>query len=78
MSLLRRYVFPPTHASHNGIATAAGHNSAQNDALMRENVRLRNELEVYVEKAARLQKVRQDRVMSRLPAEETCSCLFPT
>lgn len=78
MSLLRRYVLPPSQVSHNGIATAAGNNSAQNDALMRENARLRNELEVYVEKATRLQKVRRDRAMSRLAAEATCGRLFPT
>lgn len=64
-------MFPPSQVSHNGTATAAGNNSAQNDVLMRENARLRNELEVYVEKAARLQKV------SWLAAEETFSCLFP-
>lgn len=64
VSVLRRYVFPPSQVSHNGITTAAGNNSAQNDVLVRENARLRNELEVYVEKAARLQKVRQHRVMS--------------
>lgn len=78
MSLLRRYVFPPSQVSHNGIGTAAGSNSAHSDALMRENARLRNELEVYVEKAARLQKVRHDRVMSCRAAEERSNCLFPT
>lgn len=46
--------------AHGVITAASGNNSAQTDALMRENQRLRKELEVYVEKAARLQKVREE------------------
>lgn len=60
MSPLRRYVFPQSHVAHSSITAASGSNSAQSDALMRENEQLRKELEVYVEKAARLQKVREE------------------
>lgn len=59
MSPLHRYVSPPSQVAHGVITAASSNNSAQNDALMRENERLRRELEVYVEKAARLQKVRE-------------------
>lgn len=62
MSFLYRYVFPSSQGPHNGVVSGAAadvsnSNPTQSDALMRENVRLRKELEVYVEKAARLQKV---------------------
>lgn len=55
-------MFPSTQVPHNGAvsATAAiGSNSnpTQSDTLMQENMRLRKELEVYVEKATRLQRV---------------------
>lgn len=46
-----------SQAAHNSIAAASSNNSAQSDVLMRENERLRKELEVYTEKAARLQKL---------------------
>lgn len=49
-----------SQVAHNSISTASSNNSAQSDVLMRENERLRKELEVYAEKAARLQKVRED------------------
>lgn len=49
-----------SQVAHNSISTASSNNSAQTDVLMRENERLRKELEVYAEKAARLQKVRED------------------
>lgn len=60
--VLHRYVFPSTQVPHNGAvsATAAvGSNSnpTQSDILVQENMRLRKELEVYVEKATRLQRV---------------------
>ncbi|XP_072246241.1 angiomotin-like 2a [Leuresthes tenuis] len=56
---------PPFYSEHHRYASAqyqAGHNSIttasnSNDMLMRENERLRKELEVYTEKAARLQKL---------------------
>ncbi|XP_074525181.1 angiomotin-like 2a isoform X2 [Halichoeres trimaculatus] len=51
-----RYVSAQSQVAHNS-NTASSNNSAQADALMRENERLRKELEVYVEKAARLQKL---------------------
>lgn len=47
-----------SQVAHNSITAASSNNSAQTDVLMRENERLRKDLEVYVEKAARLQKVR--------------------
>lgn len=46
-----------SQAAHNSITAASSNNSAQSDMLMRENERLRKELEVYTEKAARLQKL---------------------
>lgn len=60
--VFHRYVFPSTQAPHNGAvsATAAdgsNGNPTQSDTLMQENMRLRKELEVYVEKATRLQRV---------------------
>lgn len=58
MSLLGRYVSAQSQVAHNSIPAASSDNSAQTDVLMLENERLRKELEVYVEKAARLQKVR--------------------
>lgn len=57
---LCRSVFPQFQVAHNGIPAASGSNSPQSDVLMRENERLRKELEVYIEKAARLQKVREE------------------
>lgn len=76
MSPLSRYVSPQSQVAHNGIyhavgpagseliTTASSNNSLQTDVLMRENERLRKELEVYMEKAARLQKVREDGVIN--------------
>ncbi|TDH08043.1 hypothetical protein EPR50_G00093680 [Perca flavescens] len=52
-----RYVSAQSQVAHNSIPSASSDNSAQTDVLMRENERLRKELEVYVEKAARLQKL---------------------
>ncbi|XP_019130922.2 angiomotin-like 2a isoform X2 [Larimichthys crocea] len=52
-----RYVSAQSQVAHNNITAAFGNNSAQTDVLMRENERLRKELEVYAEKAARLQKL---------------------
>ncbi|XP_008275764.1 angiomotin-like 2a [Stegastes partitus] len=52
-----RYVSAQTQVAHSSIIAASGNNSAHNDVLMRENERLRRELEVYTEKAARLQKL---------------------
>ncbi|XP_032382139.1 angiomotin-like 2a isoform X2 [Etheostoma spectabile] len=52
-----RYVSAQSQVAHNSIPAASSDNSAQNNVLMRENERLRKELEVYVEKAARLQKL---------------------
>ncbi|KAF1386236.1 hypothetical protein PFLUV_G00116070 [Perca fluviatilis] len=52
-----RYVSAQSQVAHNSIPTASSDNSAQTDVLMRENERLRKELEVHVEKAARLQKL---------------------
>ncbi|XP_029938377.1 angiomotin-like 2a [Salarias fasciatus] len=46
---------PP--GAHNGIIAASGNNSASSESLIRENERLRKEMEVYAEKAARLQKL---------------------
>lgn len=55
-------MFPSSQVPHNGVvsATAAvvsNSHPTPSDALMQENVRLRKELEAYMEKAARLQKV---------------------
>ena len=58
MSPLNRYVSAQSQVAHNSITAASSNNSVQTDVLMRENERLRKELEVYTEKAARLQKVR--------------------
>nr|XP_046247443.1 angiomotin-like 2a isoform X2 [Scatophagus argus] len=52
-----RYVSPQPYVAQNNITTASSSNSAQADVLVRENERLRKELEVYVAKAARLQKL---------------------
>ncbi|XP_070764774.1 angiomotin-like 2a isoform X1 [Enoplosus armatus] len=52
-----RYVSAQSQVAHNSIPAASSNNSAQADVLMRENERLRKELEVYAEKAARLQKL---------------------
>lgn len=60
MSPLSRYVSAQSQVAHNNITAAFSNNSAQTDVLMRENERLRKELEVYAEKAARLQKVREE------------------
>uniref|UniRef100_A0A4W6DDS1 Angiomotin like 2a n=1 Tax=Lates calcarifer TaxID=8187 RepID=A0A4W6DDS1_LATCA len=58
---------PPFYSQHcgfwqwsNDISAASSNNSAQTDVLMRENERLRKELEVYIEKAARLQKLESE------------------
>ncbi|XP_062252119.1 angiomotin-like 2a isoform X2 [Platichthys flesus] len=51
-----RYVSAQSQVAHSSIP-AASSNSAQSDVLIRENVRLRKELEVYAEKAVRLQKL---------------------
>ncbi|XP_053287197.1 angiomotin-like 2a isoform X1 [Pleuronectes platessa] len=52
-----RYVSAQSQVAHSSIPAASSNNSAQSDALIRENVRLRKELEVYAEKAVRLQKL---------------------
>lgn len=52
-----RFVSAQSQAAHNGITAASDSNSLESDALMRENERLRKELEVYTEKATRLQKL---------------------
>lgn len=57
---LCRYVSAQSQVAHNNIATASSKNSAQADVLMRENERLRKELEVHTEKAARLHKVSEE------------------
>ena len=49
-----------SQVAHSGITSASSNSAAQTDVLMRENERLRKELEVYAEKAARLQKVREE------------------
>lgn len=54
-----RYVSAQSQVAHGSITAASSNNSTQTDVLMRENERLRKELEVYAEKAARLQKVRE-------------------
>lgn len=46
--------------SHSNPST---HNNTAQMDLLRENERLRKELEVYSEKAARLQKVRERRLL---------------
>ncbi|KAM9358073.1 angiomotin-like 2a isoform 2-T2 [Symphorus nematophorus] len=52
-----RYVSAQSQVAHNSITAASSNSTAQTDVLMRENERLRKELEVYAEKAARLQKL---------------------
>ncbi|XP_041647743.1 angiomotin-like 2a isoform X2 [Cheilinus undulatus] len=54
-----RYVSAQSQVAHNNsnTITTPSSNSTQTDMLMRENERLRKELEVYTEKAARLQKL---------------------
>ncbi|XP_030583932.1 angiomotin-like 2a isoform X2 [Archocentrus centrarchus] len=52
-----RFVSAQSQAAHRSITAASSSNSAQSAALMRENERLRKELEAYVEKATRLQKL---------------------
>lgn len=47
-----------SQVAHSSITSTC--NSPQTDVLMLENERLRRELEVYMEKAARLQKVSGD------------------
>ncbi len=60
MSPLSRYVSAQSKVAQSSITAAPSNNSAHADVLMRENERLRKELEVYAEKAARLQKVREE------------------
>ncbi|XP_060933697.1 angiomotin-like 2a isoform X2 [Limanda limanda] len=52
-----RYVSAQSQVAHSSIPAAGSNNSAQSDVLIRENGRLRKELEVYAEKAVRLQKL---------------------
>uniref|UniRef100_A0A3P8R653 Angiomotin C-terminal domain-containing protein n=1 Tax=Astatotilapia calliptera TaxID=8154 RepID=A0A3P8R653_ASTCA len=52
-----RFVSAQSQETHNSITAASDCNSPQSDTLMRENERLRKELEVYTEKATRLQKL---------------------
>ncbi|KAM9849191.1 angiomotin-like 2a isoform 2-T2 [Aulostomus maculatus] len=52
-----RYVSAQSQVAHGSITAASSNSSAQSDMLMRENERLRKELEVYTEKAAKLQKL---------------------
>lgn len=59
ISPLNRYVSAQSQVAHDTFTAASGNNSAQSNVLIRENERLRKELEVYTEKAARLQKVRE-------------------
>lgn len=58
LSPVCRFVSAQSQETHNSITAASDCNSPQSDTLMRENERLRKELEVYTEKATRLQKVR--------------------
>lgn len=53
MSALCRYVSAQAQVSQNSIHAS----SNGNDVLTRENEQLRRELQVYIQKAARLQKV---------------------
>ncbi|XP_068176183.1 angiomotin-like 2a [Antennarius striatus] len=55
-----RYVSAQSQVPHSSITTACSHQTPQNEVLMRENERLRKELEVYAEKAARLQKLESE------------------
>lgn len=52
-----RYVSAQSQMAHNSITAASSAHTAQTDMLMRENERLRKEVEGYAEKAARLQKL---------------------
>ncbi|XP_034385765.1 angiomotin-like 2a isoform X2 [Cyclopterus lumpus] len=52
-----RYPSAQSQGAPNGIAAAPGNGMAQADVLVRENERLRKELEAHAEKAARLQKL---------------------
>ncbi|KAM9831294.1 angiomotin-like 2a [Neosynchiropus ocellatus] len=52
-----RYVSAQSAVVHSSTPTPLNHNSVQTDALIRENERLRKELEVYTEKAVRLHKL---------------------
>ncbi|XP_054458561.1 angiomotin-like 2a isoform X2 [Anoplopoma fimbria] len=52
-----RYPLAQSQVAPNSIIAAPGNGSAQTDALVRENERLRKELEAHAEKAARLQKL---------------------
>jgi len=57
--LFSRYPSAQSQGAPNGIVAAPGNGMAQADVLVRENERLRKELEAHAEKAARLQKVRE-------------------
>lgn len=60
MCFLCRYVSAQPQVANNNVAAASSNNStAQTDMLIRENERLRKELEVHTEKSARLQRVRE-------------------
>lgn len=59
LSPVCRFVSAQSQAAHSSITAAPSKNSGQSAALMWENEWLRKELEVYTEKAARLQKVRR-------------------
>nr|XP_040039861.1 angiomotin-like 2a isoform X1 [Gasterosteus aculeatus aculeatus] len=52
-----RYASAQSQVAPSGIAAAPGDGSGQTDALLRENERLRTELDAHSEKAARLQKL---------------------
>ncbi|KAM8874542.1 angiomotin-like 2a [Spinachia spinachia] len=52
-----RYASAQSQVSPNGITAAPGNGSGHADALVRENERLRMELDAHTEKAARLQKL---------------------
>ncbi|XP_056271303.1 angiomotin-like 2a isoform X2 [Pseudoliparis swirei] len=52
-----RYPSAQSQGAPNGIVAAPGNGMAQADVLVRENERLRKELEAHAEKAARLQKL---------------------
>ena len=55
---------PEVYMSH---ANPSAHNNSAQMDLLRENERLRKELEGYSEKAARLQKVRERRLLEYVP-----------
>lgn len=82
MSLLIRYVSAQPQVAHHSMyptvspagpelfttaSSSPSNNPAQMDMLMRENERLRKELEAYTEKAARLQKVRENSLFNSNP-----------